>query len=232
MKYLTKIINKLDNLLTKYYKDFWSALWFVTKILIWLLVLLLLTPFCIKQFVNLFGADNVTISDFILFITAVFIIAYTYETQRTRKEMTRQTNLQQMPVLVLYVRNMRDKEKIGSPSNTDLHLKLKDYLIRLQDASYNDYLVLRNVGNGTAFNIKITSDNFEITKYKSKFLAPHKDEQPFAVCQKGNKKIESYNLFKDSIFKIYCEDITGAQHMFKYKIINIHDRDVQFIEGK
>jgi len=151
-----------------------------------------------------------------------------------KDEMVRQTNLQQMPIVMLFIRDIRDymDDVIDYNQQQKYRRNYEHFLIRIRTETQNSnyYLGLRNVGNGAAFNIEVKSDIFEVSKYQSRFLAPSKDEQPFAINEKGDKKIESWDKFKDSIFEISCKDISGAQHLFKYKILRIEDKRIDFIE--
>lgn len=172
-------------------------------------------------------------------LTAVLVIItayYAWQTRKTVKEMSRQTNLQQMPIIMLYIRDIRDSMNniADYDEQQKMRRKFENFLIRIrtENGNSNYYLALRNVGNGAAFNIEVKSDAFEIVKYQSRFLAPSKDEQPFAIIQKGNKKIESWGKFKDSVFEISCKDISGTAHLFKYKIAGIENKKVDFIEHK
>ncbi|MDO8536861.1 MAG: hypothetical protein Q7R94_01285 [bacterium] len=57
---------------------------FVLEILGWVAVLYFLTPILISFLVNLFPNIQIQFGDFILLITAAFILAYTYESKRMR----------------------------------------------------------------------------------------------------------------------------------------------------
>jgi hypothetical protein len=173
----------------------------------------------------------------ILTFALIIVTAYyAWQTRKTVKEMSRQTNLQQMPVIMIYIRDIRDSMNNITDYNEQqkMRSKFENFLIRIRTESNNSnyYLALRNVGNGAAFNIDVKSDTFEIVKYQSRFLAPIKDEQPFSIVEKGNKKIEGWDKFKDSVLEINCNDISGIQYLFKYKIVGIEDKKVEFIEKK
>src|SRR3989344_923061 len=60
--------------------------WFLVKLVFWVGLLGWLMPLLVNLFLESFGRDaNLTVSDLMLFITAAFIIAYTYETQKQAK---------------------------------------------------------------------------------------------------------------------------------------------------
>ena len=79
------MMNKIKN----NYKSFLS---FLAKLVLWVFILAWITPFLAGLFLNTFNKSaNLTVGDFVLFITAAFIIAYSYETQKMREQMTEQT---------------------------------------------------------------------------------------------------------------------------------------------
>jgi len=129
------MINRFKQLLGEIEKNYRSFLWFIIKLIFWVLVLVWLTPTLAPTFINIFKPNNVTVSDFILFVTAAFIIAYTYETQKMKEEIKKQNEIQEKPVLNLYLR----ESKVGP--NTQ-------YMLRL-----------RNVGKGPAYNINFSGIN-------------------------------------------------------------------------
>lgn len=170
------------------------------------------------------------ISTVVLVVITAF---YALQTKRTVQEIRRQTKIQQMPVIMLFVRDIRDymDNAADYDQQQKYRRKFEDFLIRIrtEGESSNYYLGVRNVGNGAAFNIEIKSEVFEVSKYQSRFLAPHKDEQPFEVIERSNKKIENWNKFKDSIFEIFCSDVVGNQHVFKYKILELEKKRIDFV---
>lgn len=84
-------MNKIKQLLNRVKNNYKSFLFFVMKLIFWVFVLAWLVPFLAGLVLNTFKSTSLTISDFILFITAAFIIAYTYETQRMGEQITKQT---------------------------------------------------------------------------------------------------------------------------------------------
>ncbi|MEK7070879.1 MAG: hypothetical protein AAB966_03665 [Patescibacteria group bacterium] len=84
IRFIGKHVNSLGSLL-KY-------LLFILEILGWVVVLFFLTPGLAISFSNVFG-KTVSVSDFVLFITAAFILAYTYETKKLREESVMQRKM-------------------------------------------------------------------------------------------------------------------------------------------
>jgi len=180
---------------------------------------------------------NVSINDRILFITFLALVWYAVETQGLKKEAIKQTEIEQKPVMMLYVRNrsnITDKmEKVFK----------REYTI-IDDLSY--YLSLRNVGRGPAFNVEVIEIKdkdsiFVVEKYQCRFFAPKGDEQAIkfikkdnskdnSKIKKDNSKIKSYDELKNIIFKISCKGVDGRLHAFQYKIIDIEKQEVEYLD--
>lgn len=188
------------------------------------------------DFVNSLNQNSGAIQAVATIVLVAITAFYAWHTRRTVREIEKQTNLQQMPIIMLFIRDIREyMDNMADYSEQQKYRrKYQNFLIRIrnEEQQSNYYLVLRNVGNGVAFNIEIKSDIFEVFKYQSRFLAPHKDEQPFAIVEKRNKKVESWDRFKGSIFEINCKDISGKPHVFKYKILEFEEKRIGFIEHK
>lgn len=187
----------------------------------------------ILSFLNLNSGSIQAFSTIILVLITAF---YALQTRKTVKEITRQTDLQQMPVIMLFIRDIRDymDDITNFAEQQKYKRKYEGFFVRIRTETENSnyYLSFRNTGNGTAFNVELTSDLFAVSKYQTRFLAPSKDEQPFAIVQKENNKIESWDKLKDSVFEISCKDINGTVHFFKYKIVDFKNKEVDFIEYK
>lgn len=202
---------------------------FIPKFLFWMGVIiavfiLLFKIIILHRFDLVESLIFLNLGNLILFITFLALAWYSWETRGMRKEMIKQTQLEQMPIVMLYIRKIKIDQK-----NVDN--KLLDYLVRIRtEKDYpNYYLSTRNIGKGSAFNLKISSNRFDIVKYNARFLAPTKDEQPFSICENGNKKIESWDKFKDSVFEIECSDLLKNKYIFKYKIIDLINENVQYL---
>lgn len=170
----------------------------------------------------------------VLLWTLHWLKKYTKATEGMRVEMIRQTNLQQMPIIILYIRDIQDymDNKADYDEQQKIRRKREDFLIRIRTESSksNYFLALRNVGNGTAFNIEVKSNLFEVVGYQSRFIAPKGDEQAFSICQKGNKKIESWDTFNQSEFTVRCKDVSGAIHTYHYRVIDLREKKIKFIK--
>ena len=49
------------------------------------------------------------------------------------------------------------------------------------------------------------------------------------IVKKPSNKIRDLSELKNEIFIVRCQTITGKWYEYKYKIIDIEDRDVEFI---
>jgi len=134
-----------------------------------------------------------------------------------------------MPVMMMFVRNIADNSKAPEDMQRSRE-KYLNFLIRIRkDGRKSNYLLrIRNVGRGAAFNVIVESNKFDITDYETRFFAPQKDEHAIRVIQKGNKKIENWEMFENSIFTIRCKDVTGNDYQFKYKIIDFKNRRIEY----
>lgn len=168
-----------------------------------------------------------TVSDRILFLTFLALLWYAWETRKLKEEAIKQTEIEQKPVMMLYVRNL------NNITNAIKKIFKREYVIS-DRASY--YLSLRNVGRGPAFNVKVVEVKdrdsiFVVEKYQCRFFAPEPkgDEQAIKIIKKDNSKIESYNELKNIIFKINCKGVDDRLHEFQYKIIDIEKQEVEYL---
>src|SRR3989338_8147863 len=154
--------------------------------------------------------------------TLWFLIRYTNATEKMKDEIIRQTDLEQSPVVILCVGDIKDavEDKHDYAKQQQRRAKFSDFLIRrrLDDGNSDYYLALRNVGNGTAFNVTVEKDNLETARYQSRFLAPNNDEQKFLMQRTGSKKIESWGDFTGSPIVITCNDMSGKTYVFEFEI--------------
>ena len=166
--------------------------------------------------------------------TLWFLIRYTNATEKMKDEIIRQTDLEQSPVVILCVGDIKDavEDKHDYAKQQQRRVKFSDFLIRrrLDDGNSDYYLALRNVGNGTAFNVTVEKDNLETARYQSRFLAPNNDEQKFLMQRTGSKKIESWGDFTGSPIVITCNDMSGKTYVFEFEIKNLEEKTVQFIK--
>ncbi|MFA5080776.1 MAG: hypothetical protein WC472_04130 [Candidatus Paceibacterota bacterium] len=166
----------------------------------------------------------------VLAVTLWYLSKYTNETEQTRKQIARQTELEQMPIMLLFIRSVADG---GVPYGElqNLIYKFRNFLIRVQSETEdsNYFLRVRNTGKGTAFNVMVESDVFDILDYETQFFAPLADEHSIKIIQKGGKKIESWEMFENSVFTIKCDDLSKNSYEFKYKILNFKERKIEYL---
>ncbi|MFA6184491.1 MAG: hypothetical protein WC682_05365 [Parcubacteria group bacterium] len=184
-----------------------------------------ITPFWLG-YDFLLGIINVVI----LAVTLCYLIKYTKATEETKNQIEKQTDLEQMPILALYIRSMWDYNKednTGPAIKERLKNKFKDYLITINGEQTEYFFRVRNMGKGVAFDIEVESDKFNTIKYQSRFLAPLKDEQSIAIT--GKTDIKDLNFFKDAVCYVSCKNVTGSLCIFSYKIRDIKDKRVEYL---
>ena len=105
------MVRKIINIINKLQNNYLDYLKFIIQLLFWVLILFLLLPTLVRLFNSFFHTD-ILLADFILLITAAFIIAYTYETKKMQEQIKRQVDFQTKP-------NYIDIEKIESVYNNE-----------------------------------------------------------------------------------------------------------------
>ena len=166
----------------------------------------------------------------VLVFTLIYLIKYTNETKETRIQISKQTDLEQSPILLLFIRNVVDGEAFIDGINVK-RFKLDRFLIRIRSDEKQSgfYLRIRSVGKGTAFNVTVDSDIFDVVDYETQFFAPLTDEHSIGIIQKGNKKIENWETFNNSIFTIKCNDLSKNSYKFKYRIVDFKKREIEYL---
>lgn len=163
-----------------------------------------------------------------LILTLIVLLWYAYDTNRIANESVAQTELATRPVICLYIRNL------SGVSTDEAKQSIKDnyaitHLVGNGIVPSPYYIALRNVGNGPAFNVSLESNNFIGLKYQTRFFAPKKDEHAVKIVLRLPNKIRDLSELKDEIFTVKCQTITGKWYEYKYKIIDIKEREVEFI---
>ncbi len=162
-----------------------------------------------------------------LVATLAVLIWYAYDTNRIANESVSQTELQTMPIMCLYIRNVTGIEA-GEKREA-----IKQYAVTQQTDNAivpsPFYFALRSMGSGAAFNVRVESDDFKVEKYQTQFFAPHKDEHAVKIIRKPNDKIRDILTLNNSIFTISCSSVDGKVYEYKYKIVDISNRKVEFL---
>lgn len=163
-----------------------------------------------------------------LVATLVVLIWYAHDTHRIANESVSQTELQTMPIMCLYVRNV-DGIEIEEKRE-----KIKQYAVthQVENAIIPSpvYIALRSMGNGSAFNVSVESNNFKAEKYQTRFFAPKKDEHAVKIIKKSNGKIRDLSEVNGEIFTIKCKSVLGKEYEYKYRIIDVTGRTVEFLK--
>ena len=166
-----------------------------------------------------------------LLATLVVLIWYAYDTHRIAKGTVEQTELITMPIMCLYIRNVRSiKDKMEEMTVRDKYSLSEELNGSIKPSEY--YIALRNMGNGAAFNVEVECQNFKIEKYGANFFAPQpkNDEHAIKVVKKPSNKIRDLNELRDEVFVIKCQSILGKTYQYNYKIKDIKEHRVEFIK--
>jgi len=143
-------------------------------------------------------------TDAILAGTAVLIAWYSYETFYLRKEMKRQQDLAETPIVNLY---LRGKKEIPN----------------------SEYFTLRNVSSITAYNITIDSIKIKNFKYTFYFdqpnivLEPNGDEKPLKMNTRENQNMTMHDMvYFKSHFSIGLSGLADDEMKDRFATFLIH----------
>lgn len=165
----------------------------------------------------------------VLALTLGVLMWYAHDTNRIANETVSQTELQTMPIMALYIRNIDD----GTRDEKTVH-RLKQYAITQQvNQSISPspfFIALRNMGNGPAFNTVIENENFLAEKYQTRFFAPLKDEHAVKVIKKPADKIRNLADLNAEVFSIKCQSFLGKHYEYKYRIVDVEEKIVEFLK--
>ena len=156
----------------------------------------------------------------VLTLTLAVLVWYAHDTYRIANESVVQTELGLKPIMCLYVRKLKE----GVRDEYAITHLVGNGIV---PSAY--YIALRNVGNGPAFNVSLESKNFIGWKYQTRFFAPKKDEHAVKIVKRPSNKIRDLSELKGEIFVVKCQTITGKWYEYKYKVIDIEERVVEFI---
>ena len=186
-----------------------------------------------------------TITDRILLLTLLGLLWYVWETRGMKNEMVTQTELEQKPIPMMYIRNINDysEEKKQEQQEYCIETVLTDVAKKFDgsgafgsgdtEKTFKKYIIrIRNVGKGPLFNLKVNSENFEVEKYQSQFLAPEPkgDEQSVKIKKKDGTEISGeYSELNGAIFEISYDNVNKKNYKYKYKIINVEEQKIEFL---
>ena len=180
--------------------------------------------FCLPKFLD-------QLNLIVLSATLLVLIWYAYDTNRIADQAVQQTELTMMPVMSLHVRyinGIKDEQE----KNTVREKYAITHLVNNGIVSSPFYLALRNMGNGPAFNVSVESSNFKIERYETNFFAPQpkNDEHAIKVIKKPSNKIRNLAELKNEIFTIRCQSALAKIYEYRYKIIDVNERNIEFID--
>lgn len=124
------------------------------------------------------------------------------------------------PVLILDIKNADDYD-------LNQRQKIEEDGYFLGNSGY--FLRIRNEGNDIALNVYAESDQFEIIQYENNQVGLQ-DEISLKIVRKKGDPVGSPKEMDGSIFKLYCETVSGNGFHFKYQIIDTQEQKVRFLD--
>ncbi|MBL4644699.1 MAG: hypothetical protein JKX80_02420 [Candidatus Pacebacteria bacterium] len=169
-----------------------------------------------------------TFSETILLLTFIALLWYAWETKKLREEAVKQTELETRPIVCMYVRNINAiKDEVARNLVSQKYSLTRQFGNTISSSGY--YISLRNMGSGPAFNVSVSSKNFKGQRYQTRFFAPKNDEHAVKIVQKPDNKIRNLEDLKNEIFVIQCTSILGEVYEYKYKMIDVEEKIIEFI---
>jgi len=195
-----KLFEKIDNLV----KSAKRYSFFVLQIIGWVLLLYFITIGFAASFTAVFS-KNASLSDFVLFITAAFILAYTYEAKKLKDETVFQRKMSaandiQFRMTGCYIINRPDSTTFGK-------LRTAEVLNNVSKFAFLKAIPMRDIGHSAPF-IKITDDRkFLEANY---FISTKEDREAFLkALQLRNGDIKAWVLITNGTQFIYTFRAVG-----------------------
>ena len=201
MPKLKNFFDWTDHNIIKKVMPFYRFLWFIAQILFWVALTFFVTYIVLVSFgVKDFKVS--ALSDLILLITAAFVLFYTYETQKMRKQMEKAKTAEFMPVVVFV--------QIGGSRIHKNDSNIKSY----KDTGF--YLRLKNVGKGIAKELVIFIDGHRMLNHISiqaqndpiELYTHTNDLKPeiLSLLNSEPKKIKIRLEYKDIYENMFCTE--------------------------
>lgn len=201
-----------DKNVIKKIEPIYKFIWFIIQIVLWVALLFFITPILAGLFKSVFNKD-VGLSDFILLITAAFIIFYTFETQKMRKQMETAKEAEFMPVVIFD----------PNSSNTLYHNE------HLSSYNHDSFLLhVSNLGRGIAKELIIYMNGCRISSHISVLVGAdpigchlYITEMPEEILQLLDRKPTKINMrleYKDIYQNEFCTECTFDREGVNYKI--------------
>ncbi|MFY9457742.1 MAG: hypothetical protein WAP23_02330 [Candidatus Spechtbacterales bacterium] len=168
----------------------------------------------------------------VITLTLAVLIWYAHDTHRIANESVSQTELETRPIMCLYVRYINgikdEEEKLSVKEKYSITHQVDNGIV---PSPY--YFALHNMGKGPAFNVEMESENFKAEKYQTRFFEPEPkgDEHAVKIIRKPSNKIRGLDELKGEEFTIKCRSVLGKSYEYKYKIIDITEREVEFMKS-
>lgn len=162
-----------------------------------------------------------------LVLTLAVLLWYTHDTNRIANETVKQTELQTAPIMALYIKNTGEVDDLVKRKKVEQYAVTREVNGTMSPSSF--YIALSNMGNGPAFNVVIESDDFIAERYQTRFFAPHKDEHAVQILKKPKNNIRRVTELNGATFLIKCQSFLGKHYEFKYRIVDLEEKVVEFL---
>lgn len=213
MSNLKLALDWVEKNIIKRFRPYYRFVAFIAQLVFWIVLTFLLTPVSGALFKSIFHKD-VGLSDFILLITAAFIIFYTYETQKMRKQMESSKEAEFMPILAFSSNGLQRTYFVASNWAEN-----KDRIFALN---------VMNVGKGIAKGVTVYMNGYRVSTHVS-IQVDHEEHMlvirvaqlPEALIKKIGNKIDKITLqleYRDIYDNQFSTETTFDKKDTGYKI--------------
>ena len=134
------------------------------------------------------------------------------------------------PILALYLKDFSDPKRrkhlpyrICPEQDSGIHLGLQD----------GRYLVVRNTGRGTAFNLQVSVmetsiQGFDTERTSNTIVAPDGNEVPIEF----NKRIYNMNDLDGTVLDLNATSETGWKHTFRFRIESAEKYQIEYLSSR
>ena len=213
--------SKFKKLLIRISNNYNSFIRFIIKLIFWVLVLVWLTPLLASVFISSFKTNALTVNNFILFITAAFIIAYTYETQKMKEQMSES----ELRPVVLRSGFIEEWQKVKFHWEDDKLIEgipLEFIIAKNIATDISGYIVIDSYKHKLFFGNNISKTEKDTYSFLEKWGWMQPGSRLFAVYRDDNNKKTTeankiYLYYKDIEGNRYftIEDSSFSQRAFK-----------------
>lgn len=180
---------------------------FILQIIGWVIILYILIPIFISFFNGIFKGVSISTSDFILLITAAFILAYTYETQKM-KEQVKENDLRPTILRSGFIENW---DKINFEFSGEKLISGKPIEFKILKGIATDiggYVVI----NRHKYKLLFGNDIAKIDEQKISFLPSWGWMGPNSFIYGVFKKDDNNKVLDTNKIVLFYKDIEGNEY--------------------